>query len=171
MMVRILQCNNLVNKDLIGKSDPVVLVDLIEMKSGVVGRLGKTEWIKNNLNPVFQTKIDLKYVFDQKQHLRITVLDVDDPKNIPTEYTPNVSYIIIPYLQFDDLFCVKRQMKEGDLLGRAEVSVPEIMGARNWTVTKPLTAQKQHKNYGTITVQGFRIEECFSCSERSEFQF
>ena len=49
-----------------------------------------TEWIKDNLNPVFQTKVELQYVFEKKQHLRITVLDVDDPKNIPTEYTPNV---------------------------------------------------------------------------------
>jgi hypothetical protein len=56
------------------------------------------------------------------------------------------------------------QMKEADLLGRAEVSIPEIMGARNWTITKPLTAQKLNKNYGTITVKGHRIEArfCFS---------
>ena len=94
MFVR-MQCNNLVNKDLLSKSDPIVIVDLVEVKSGKICRLGQTEWIKDNLNPVFQDKIELKYIFEQKQHLRITVLDVDDPKNIPTEYTPNVSVLWI----------------------------------------------------------------------------
>jgi hypothetical protein len=89
------QCNKLVNKDLLSKSDPVVLVDLIEMKSGVVVRLGTTEMIKNNVNPVFQTKIEMKYVYDQKQHLRLTVLDVDDFKLVPKEYTRDVSSSII----------------------------------------------------------------------------
>ena len=72
------------------KSDPIVIVDITDVKSGTTTRLGSTEWIKDNLNPVFQTKVELQYVFEKKQHLRITVLDVDDPKNIPTEYTPNV---------------------------------------------------------------------------------
>ena len=48
-------------------------------------------------------------------------------------------------------------MREGDLLGRAEVTVPEIMGARNWTVTKPLSAQIKNKNYGTVTIMGLRV--------------
>jgi hypothetical protein len=48
-------------------------------------------------------------------------------------------------------------MKEADLLGRAEISVAEIMGARNWTVTKQLTAQKSNHNYGSIIIRGFRV--------------
>lgn len=60
-------------------------------------------------------------------------------------------------------------MNEGDLLGRAEVSVPEIMGARNWTVTKSLKAQIQNKDYGSITIMGLRVEECFVCSHGKKF--
>jgi hypothetical protein len=54
-------------------------------------------------------------------------------------------------------------MSEADLLGRAEVSVPEIMGARNWTVTKNLTAQVLNKNYGTITIKGLRVAVLSFC--------
>lgn len=48
-------------------------------------------------------------------------------------------------------------MKEADLLGTAEVSVSEVMGARSWTVTKKLSAQKLNKNYGSITIKGHRV--------------
>ncbi len=58
---------------------------------------------------------------------------------------------------------VTLQMSEADLLGRAEVSVPEIMGARNWTVTKNLTAQVLNKNYGTITIKGLRVAVLSFC--------
>ena len=51
-------------------------------------------------------------------------------------------------------------MSEADLLGRAEVSVPEIMGARNWTVTKQLSAQVLNKNYGSVTIMGLRVMVC-----------
>ena len=53
---------------------------------------------------------------------------------------------------------MEQQMKEADLLGQAEVSVSEIMGARNWTVTKKLSAQRTHFNYGTVTIKGSRLQ-------------
>ena len=76
---------------MVGKSDPIVIVDKTEVKSGVTTRVGMTECIKETLNPEFTKKIDFEYIFEEKQHLRITVLDVDDQSNIPTEYTPHVS--------------------------------------------------------------------------------
>ena len=48
-------------------------------------------------------------------------------------------------------------MKEGDLLGRVEVSVAEIMGARNWTITKKLVAQMLNHDYGSIIIKGHRV--------------
>jgi hypothetical protein len=48
-------------------------------------------------------------------------------------------------------------MNDADLLGRAEVSVAEIMGARNWTVTKLLAAQNLNHDYGSITIKGHRV--------------
>ena len=84
------QCKNLVNKDLFSKSDPMLFVDIMDGRTGVFERLGVTEMIKDNLNPEFKREIELNYVFEKKQHLRITILDVDDPDNYPREYTPNV---------------------------------------------------------------------------------
>ncbi len=49
------------------------------------------------------------------------------------------------------------QMPDADLLGRVEVSVAEIMGARNWTISKQLTAQKLNHNYGSIIIKGLRV--------------
>ncbi len=87
------QCEGLVNKDgLIGKSDPIVIVDLLDGKTKAMSRIGMTESIKDDLNPKFQKKLEVDYVFELRQVLRITVLDVDDPSNIPTEYVQNVSY-------------------------------------------------------------------------------
>ena len=85
------QCKDLKNKDFVGKSDPVLIVDILDGKTKTASRLGMTEWVRDNLNPEFKTKIDVDYVFEKRQILRITVLDVDDEKNIPTEYTPKVS--------------------------------------------------------------------------------
>ena len=74
------------------KSDPIVIVDMMD-KSAIFTRLGATEWIQNELNPEFKTELEMDYIFEKKQHLRITVLDVDDPDSLPQEYTPNVSKI------------------------------------------------------------------------------
>mmetsp|Transcript_60509 Transcript_60509/g.161332 ORF Transcript_60509/g.161332 Transcript_60509/m.161332 type:complete len:625 (+) Transcript_60509:40-1914(+) len=132
------KCANLVNKDLLGKSDPFIIVDLQE-GVGKYTRIGCTEVIKDNINPVFEKKVELEYIFEKKQRLRLTVIDVDDFDKPPTEYHPN--------------------MEAGDLLGTAEVTLSEIMGARSWTVTKELSAQIKNKNYGTVTIQGLRLDD------------
>ncbi len=49
-------------------------------------------------------------------------------------------------------------MAEGDLLGRAELTVAEIMGGRNWTVTKKLSAQVLNKEYGNVTIMGLKLQ-------------
>ncbi len=76
------------------QSDPILVVDIMDGRSGSFQRLGETEWIKDNANPVFTKEIELNYVFEKKQRLRITILDVDDEDQVPKEYTPNVRYLI-----------------------------------------------------------------------------
>ena len=61
-----------------------------DAKSTEFKRVGDTEIIKDNNNPVFTKQVNLEYVFEKKQMLRFTVVDVDDFVNPPTEYTPNV---------------------------------------------------------------------------------
>ncbi len=88
------QCEKLVKKDLFSPSDPILVVDIMDGRSGLFQRLGETEWIKNNANPEFQKEIEFDYVFEKKQHIRITILDVDDADKVPKEYTPNVRFRI-----------------------------------------------------------------------------
>uniref|UniRef100_A0A7S0QQF9 C2 domain-containing protein n=1 Tax=Cryptomonas curvata TaxID=233186 RepID=A0A7S0QQF9_9CRYP len=119
-------------------------------RSGLFQRLGETEWIKNNANPEFTKELELNYVFEKKQHLRITVLDVDNADQVPKEYTPN--------------------MAEGDLLGRMELTVAEIMGGKDWTVTRKLTAQVLNKDYGTVTIMGLKLEDSVRSDDLLVFQ-
>ena len=85
------------------------------------------------------TTSDQEYTFETKQYLQIIVLDIDDPRNLPTSYVPNAA--------------------ETDLLGRVECLLSEIVGARNSTYDKDLTGSKAGRKYGRIRVQSEELAE------------
>lgn len=67
-----LACRNLTNLDgVMGKSDPLIKVYLDEQE------LGKTEHIRNNLNPTFQKPVDILYAFEKRQNITVKVFDID----------------------------------------------------------------------------------------------
>ena len=66
-----ISCRGLKNKDTFSKSDPFVVVS--EDKSFI----GKTEVIKDNLNPVFTLSIPTKYYFEKVQRLTFEIRDDD----------------------------------------------------------------------------------------------
>jgi len=119
-----ISCNNLDDTDVLSKSDPFVVLSL----SGKEGELGRTETIKDNLNPVFQETFLIDYQFQDRQHLELSVYDCDDPKN------PDLS--------------------RHDPLGTASVPIGEIVAARDGKLTRPLKSPKGNKN-STITI-GFK---------------
>ncbi len=82
---------------------------------------------------------DQEYTFESKQYLQIIVLDIDDPRNLPTSYIPNAA--------------------ETDLLGRVECLLSEIVGARNSTYDKELTGSRPGRKYGRIRVQSEELAE------------
>ena len=61
--------------DTFSKSDPVCVI--FEKKNGGWIKIGKTEQIKNNLNPDWRTSFTLDYFFEKKQELRFKVVDDD----------------------------------------------------------------------------------------------
>ena len=67
------------------------------------------------------------------------MLDVDDPRNLPTTYVQNAA--------------------ETDLLGRVECLLSEIVGARNSTFDKDLAGNKAGRKYGRIRVQSEELAE------------
>ncbi|CAD8066081.1 unnamed protein product [Paramecium sonneborni] len=87
-----LACRQLKDKDTFSKSDPQVLVFEKKFRNNCLDHqwslIGKTEIVKNNLNPNFQTSIILDYIFEVKQPLKFEVRDVDGEN-------------------FDDLGCVE----------------------------------------------------------------
>jgi len=69
-------CKNLSDKDAFSKSDPMVE---LYMDNQLVGR---TEEIKNNLNPSFNTPIKIQYFFEKLQNLTIKIIDVDNHQKL-----------------------------------------------------------------------------------------
>jgi len=69
-------CKNLSDKDVFSKSDPVIE---LYMDNQLVGR---TEEIKNNLNPSFNTPIKIQYFFEKLQNLTIKIIDVDNHQKL-----------------------------------------------------------------------------------------
>lgn len=70
-------CSSLKDKDLLSKSDPQVF---LYVKSSVTKQwnlVGHTEKIKNSLNPVFSEKLTIDYYFEEIQHIKVAVYDID----------------------------------------------------------------------------------------------
>ena len=74
---------NLSNKDgVFGKSDPHLQLWETSSLGGAPRRMiGKTEVVKNNLNPTWSTSFEYFFVFEAQQFLQIKVVDSDDGKN------------------------------------------------------------------------------------------
>ncbi|XP_033125258.1 copine-3-like [Anneissia japonica] len=69
-----IECRNLMNKDVLSKSDPIVVVEDLNTKTV----LDRTERVVNNLNPKFEKSIFLDYNFEQVQKLKFSVYDIDN---------------------------------------------------------------------------------------------
>ena len=92
-------CRNLKDMDFIGKSDPLlVLYKHIEGKN--FSEVGRTEVIRNNLNPDFTKSFRLEFIFETKQKYLVKVTDVDNFSTM-----------------------------EGDFLGQAEFELADIIGS------------------------------------------
>lgn len=73
-----LSCRNLKDLDVFSKSDPYVKVsykrDFTQNKYAVLGR---TETVKNSVNPNFSKNFLIDYVFESRQDIRFDVYDDD----------------------------------------------------------------------------------------------
>ena len=75
-----LECSNLPNLDRNSKTDAFCVIWQIDGRQQK--KLGQTEVIMDNLNPVFVTAITMDYFFEEQQNLRIDLYDVDDADSI-----------------------------------------------------------------------------------------
>jgi hypothetical protein len=68
-------CTALKDKDFFSKSDPCCV--LFADRGGTWVEIGRTETIKNNLNPQFSHTFGLDYRFEEVQRLKFSVYDID----------------------------------------------------------------------------------------------
>ncbi len=127
-------CQSLPNLDITSKTDPFVILYL---KDDAKGRpwseVGRTEQIRDCLDPVFVRQITIKYQFEVRQQLKVEVWDCDDPTT--------------------------RNLNAQELVGTCELLVADLV--RSKTKTLNLANPKIKKN-GTVTLTAEQIKSKFS---------
>ncbi|XP_028392485.1 copine-3-like isoform X2 [Dendronephthya gigantea] len=115
-----ISCKGLINKDTFSKSDPLAVVHLFSGNQWI--EVGRTEQIKDNLNPNFAKSIIVDYHFEELQKLKFSVYDIDDPKE---------------------------NLSKADFLGNLETTLGQLVSSQKYS--KPLQLPKT-TNAGTITI-------------------
>ncbi|KAK7115091.1 copine-3-like isoform X2 [Littorina saxatilis] len=124
------ECRNLINKDVMSKSDPCAVMSMSQ-RGGYMAEVGRTENVKNCLDPKFSKSFTVSYYFEEVQKVKIDVYDLDNQ-------TPDLS---------DD-----------DFLGQIECTLGELVS--NSPYTKPLLLRNGQKaGNGSITVRADEIKE------------
>lgn len=72
--------------DVFSKSDPVCVVSTKPFGSQNWAEMKRTECVKNCLNPSWVTKIQINYMFEEQQHLKFDVYDLDSNSHVLDEH-------------------------------------------------------------------------------------
>ncbi|KAI8790172.1 copine-3 [Biomphalaria glabrata] len=124
-----LECRNLLNKDILSKSDPCAVLYMIQQ--GRWYEVGRTENVKNNLNPKFSKTFVINYFFEEVQKILISVYDIDN---------------------------VTPQLTDDDFLGQVETTLGQIVS--NSPFTSPLLLKNGMKaGQGVIIIKTEEIKE------------
>ncbi len=127
-------CQSLPNLDFGSKTDPFVILYIKEATGdGKWVEVGRTEQIRDSLNPVFVRQITIKYQFEVRQFLKVEVWDCDDPTT--------------------------KNLNNQELVGICELSVAELVRTKSKTL--PLTNPRVKKN-GTVTLTADQIKDRLS---------
>eukprot|EP01129_Flabellula_baltica_P008785 TRINITY_DN351_c0_g2_i1.p1 TRINITY_DN351_c0_g2~~TRINITY_DN351_c0_g2_i1.p1 ORF type:complete len:554 (+),score=123.69 TRINITY_DN351_c0_g2_i1:32-1663(+) len=73
------ECSELANLDTFSKTDCQIWIFMKTGNNPDFLFIGKTEIIKDNLNPSFTTKIPVNYFFEEVQMMKFVVVDIDHP--------------------------------------------------------------------------------------------
>ncbi|KAK1174080.1 copine-3-like isoform X1 [Acipenser oxyrinchus oxyrinchus] len=123
-------CNNLLDKDVGSKSDPLCML-LMNTSGTQWFEVGRTEQVKNCLNPQFAKKFVIDYYFELVQKLKFGVYDIDN-KTI--------------------------DLSDDDFLGEIECTVGQIVSSKK--LTRPLVLKNQKPaGKGTISITAEEIKD------------
>ncbi|CAL8114916.1 unnamed protein product [Orchesella dallaii] len=106
-----ISCRNLLDKDILSKSDPMCVVYHKPRGTDHWVELLRTETIKDTLNPDFERKITMEYRFEEQQPLRFELYDIDSSSH---------------------------NLADHDFLGFIECTLATIVAAGSQGLTQPL---------------------------------
>ncbi|XP_062336271.1 copine-3 isoform X4 [Osmerus eperlanus] len=126
----IVSCENLLDRDVISKSDPLCVL-LMNISESQWYEVGRTEKIQNCLAPKFAKKFVIDYYFEQVQKLKFGIYDIDN--------------------QTIDL-------SDDDFLGELECTLGQVVSNRK--LRRPLVMKnKRTAGKGTITISAEEIKD------------
>ena len=70
------RCTDLADKDLLSKSDPICVMFM--QRQGKWFEIGRTEMIKDTLNPAWEKKFIVNYSFEERQVVKFEIYDSID---------------------------------------------------------------------------------------------
>ncbi|XP_066930296.1 copine-9-like isoform X2 [Clytia hemisphaerica] len=121
-------CKNLLDLDVFSKSDPFVIVSMMQ---GQWVKIGQTEVMKNELNPTFVKSFTVDYYFEEQQMIKFEVYDEDSSSN---------------------------NVKNHDFLGCFVTSLGSIVGEHGGKVEHPLqNTNYKKKSAGTIIIRSEEV--------------
>ncbi len=126
---------DLPNLDVLSKTDPVVV--LYDTTGSRLHEVGRTEIIRDQLNPDFVRKIRLSYYFEYPQNLMVRAYDIDN-------------------------WSKRTDVSKQEFIGEAFVALPSIIMAQNQTWTGQLTMVKggSRVNRGKVVITAEQLREC-----------
>ncbi|XP_012938901.1 copine-8 [Aplysia californica] len=124
-------CRNLTDNDVFSKSDPMCVLKIIDPKSRQTHEIGRTETIKDNLNPDFVKKFIVDYFFEERQIIKFEVYDIDSTSS---------------------------RLQDHDFLGRMECSLGELVSAPGSRFERRLEGPSARR--GSIMVRCEEVSTC-----------
>eukprot|EP01028_Stygiella_incarcerata_P010829 TRINITY_DN583_c0_g1_i1.p1 TRINITY_DN583_c0_g1~~TRINITY_DN583_c0_g1_i1.p1 ORF type:complete len:565 (-),score=145.11 TRINITY_DN583_c0_g1_i1:129-1823(-) len=120
------ECRGLLDMDTFSKSDPMCVLFVGQPVRGSLQytELGRTEIIKDCLNPKWVKGFTVNYYFERQQYLRFSVYDIDNPSD---------------------------SLEKHDFLGSFDCVMGDIVTAAGKTLTGDL-GRPGHKNKGKISI-------------------
>lgn len=109
---------NLKNMDVFSKSDPLCVVFEKAQDDDQWFEIGRTEFIKDTLDPNFEKPIDIDYFFEKTQELKFEFIDDDGGDSDDPYY---------------------------DIIGSANIHLSSIMSQKGQTFSKPLVVPGKRK--------------------------
>jgi len=127
-----ISCTNLADMDTFSKSDPMVVVFTKDGFGNWI-EYGRTEMIKDNLNPKFVKSIMMEYRFEEEQRLRFAVYDIDNQNKL---------------------------LDSQDFIGETTCALADIITARGQKLVRELQRRdRPGSRRGQIIIQSEEVQE------------